>query len=169
MNYSEVATPFGILGVRWRGQRLSRVLLAPDLEDSGSGSDRIGAHRVATAPAWLRTEFEAYFADPRYRFQCAVEPAGTDFQRRVWTLIAAIPAGQPHTYGALARELGSSARAVGHACRANPVPLRIPCHRVVAANGLGGFSGDRGGRLLHIKRWLLAHEAKALASDEADR
>ncbi|MFW5723470.1 MAG: methylated-DNA--[protein]-cysteine S-methyltransferase [Halochromatium sp.] len=147
---------------------------APGVEGSaptsmcGSGADW-QPPRLANAPAWLRAEFEAYFADPSYRFQCAVELAGSDFQRRVWALIAAIPPGRPCTYGALARELGSSARAVGQACRANPVPLRIPCHRVVAANGLGGFAGDRGGRLLRIKRWLLAHEAEALAPSEAHR
>ncbi|WP_242518989.1 methylated-DNA--[protein]-cysteine S-methyltransferase [Halochromatium roseum] len=102
---------------------------------------------------------EAYFADPRHHFSCAIELTGTVFQHRVWAMIAAIPPGCPRTYGALAEALDSSARAVGNACRANPVPLRIPCHRVIAARGLGGFAGDRSGRLVAIKRWLLDHEA----------
>jgi methylated-DNA-[protein]-cysteine S-methyltransferase len=87
-----------------------------------------------------------------------VAPAGTPFQRRVWQRLSAIPAGETLTYGALARELGTSARAVGGACRTNPIPLVIPCHRVVATNGLGGYSGERGGDWLAKKRWLLAHE-----------
>jgi methylated-DNA-[protein]-cysteine S-methyltransferase len=58
----------------------------------------------------------------------------------------------------LARRIKSSARAIGNACRANPVPIVVPCHRVVAVNGDGGFMGKRGGRALALKRWLLAHE-----------
>ncbi|NBC48858.1 MAG: methylated-DNA--[protein]-cysteine S-methyltransferase [Gammaproteobacteria bacterium] len=120
------------------------------------------------APRWLSEALDAYFADPARPIDCPIEPAGTAFQRRVWARIALIPPGQTATYGALASELGSSARAVGNACRANPVPLRVPCHRVVAASGLGGFAGDRDGRLLTIKRWLLAHEG-ALGTEEAGR
>ncbi len=88
----------------------------------------------------------------------AVEPEGTVFQHRVWKALLDIPPGQTRTYGALARELGSSPRAVGGACRSNPIPLLIPCHRVVAANGDGGFAGHTSGRWMDIKRWLLEHE-----------
>jgi methylated-DNA-[protein]-cysteine S-methyltransferase len=157
MNYSEVSAPFGPIGVCWQDQRLARVLLAPELTDD----------RPLTRlkpPGWLCSELEAYFADPGYRPQCAVELTGTGFQRRVWTLIETIPPGIPRTYGAIARALGSSPRAIGNACRANPIPLRIPCHRVIAADGLGGFAGDRSGRLLAIKRWLLEHEAAVAPS-----
>lgn len=158
MSYSELATPFGTIGAYWQGRQLMRLLLAPELQAQPTS---------AAAPAWLCSELEAYFADPRHRFSCTIAPAGTAFQRRVWELIGAIPAGSPRTYGALASELGSSARAVGNACRANPVPLRIPCHRVVAAQGLGGFAGDRSGRLLEIKRWLIEHEASVRSEAEA--
>jgi methylated-DNA-[protein]-cysteine S-methyltransferase len=79
----------------------------------------------------------------------------------VWQRLREIPAGRTLSYGVLARELGTSARAVGGACRANPVPLAIPCHRVVAATGLGGYSGARGGDWLEKKRWLLRHEEAA--------
>ncbi|MEA3638841.1 MAG: methylated-DNA--[protein]-cysteine S-methyltransferase [Lamprobacter sp.] len=188
--YSELPTPFGLIGVYWRDQQLIRVLLAPELppkpwfapvhapkpqhkpapsEDAMTQQARLSPRQLslsrqplpltAEAPAWLRAELDAYFADPGYRFSCHIEPSGTVFQQRVWTLLAAIPPGNPLTYGALATLLGSSPRAIGNACRANPLPLRIPCHRVVAANGLGGFAGDRSGRLLAIKRWLLDHEA----------
>ncbi|MCX8086349.1 MAG: methylated-DNA--[protein]-cysteine S-methyltransferase [Rhodocyclaceae bacterium] len=104
-------------------------------------------------------QLAAYLADPRFKFSLPLAPAGTPFQRRVWQAIAAIPAGQTQSYGALAQVLGSGARAVGQACGANPYPLVIPCHRVVAAGGaLGGFAHRRGGFLLDVKRWLLAHE-----------
>jgi methylated-DNA-[protein]-cysteine S-methyltransferase len=70
----------------------------------------------------------------------------------------AIPPGEVRTYGALARKLRSSARAVGNACRANPVPMVVPCHRVVGATGLGGYMGAFTGDPLAIKEWLLRHE-----------
>lgn len=164
MNYSELPTPFGAIGISWQGQQLARVLLAPELASQHTPELSQAAMQEQTVPRpelpdWLRAEMDAYFTDPGHRFSCAIEPAGTTFQRRVWTLIAAIPPGSARTYGSLANELQSSGRAVGNACRANPVPLRIPCHRVIAATGLGGFAGDRSGRLIEIKRWLLEHEA----------
>jgi methylated-DNA-[protein]-cysteine S-methyltransferase len=145
-----VTTPLGPLGVAWRGRCLTGIDLAPAAASGGPPA--------AAAPAWLLAELDAYFADPAHRFGCALAQPGTAFQRRVWALIAAIPAGRTRTYGALAAELGSAARAVGNACRANPLPLAVPCHRVVGARGLGGFAGDTGGRLLAVKRWLLRHE-----------
>jgi methylated-DNA-[protein]-cysteine S-methyltransferase len=104
-------------------------------------------------------QLRAYLADPRFEFSLPLAPAGTAFQRRVWNGIAAIPCGATQTYGELAAAIGSGPRAVGNACGANPYPLVVPCHRVIAANhGLGGFARQRGGFLLDVKRWLLAHE-----------
>lgn len=101
----------------------------------------------------------AYLADPRFEFALSLAPAGTAFQRRVWAGISAIPTGATQTYGELAQAIGSAPRAVGNACGANPYPLVVPCHRVIAADGgLGGFARSRGGFLLDVKRWLLAHE-----------
>jgi methylated-DNA-[protein]-cysteine S-methyltransferase len=82
--------------------------------------------------------------------------AGSEFDRRVWQALLEIPWGETCTYGALAARLGApgAARAVGAASGRNPVAILIPCHRVVAAAGLGGYSGG-----LEVKRWLLAHEA----------
>lgn len=85
-------------------------------------------------------------------------PEGTPYQQRVWRALRAIPAGQTVTYGALARRLKSGARAVAAACRANPIPVLIPCHRVVAAAGLGGYDGATDGPKLARKRWLLHRE-----------
>ncbi len=118
--------------------------------------------RPAAAPADdmlpVLAQLQAYFEDGRQGFSLPVKLLGTDFQRRVWQALQAIPAGEVRTYGQLAEQLGSHSRAIGMACRNNPVPLIVPCHRVVAADGPGGFAGQRGGEKLALKRWLLAHE-----------
>ena len=101
---------------------------------------------------------DAYFRNPAYQFKLAVAPEGTAFQQRVWAEIGRIPPGETITYAELARRTGSGPRAVANACGANRIPLIIPCHRVVAANGLGGFMRGRQTNALNIKRWLLAHE-----------
>ena len=104
-------------------------------------------------------QLRAYLADPGFRFELPLRPAGTVFQRRVWAQIAAIPCRSTRSYGDLARDLHNAPRAVGQACGANPYPLVVPCHRVIARDGgLGGFARQRGGFLLDVKRWLLAHE-----------
>jgi methylated-DNA-[protein]-cysteine S-methyltransferase len=104
-------------------------------------------------------QLRTYLKDPAFKFSLPLAPAGTAFQRKVWQGIAAIPSGETLTYGDLAASIHSGPRAVGNACGANPYPLVVPCHRVVAANqGLGGFARQRGGFLLDVKRWLLRHE-----------
>lgn len=104
-------------------------------------------------------QLRAYLADPEFAFALPLRPAGTRFQRRVWEQIAAIPGRETRTYGDLAHLLKTGPRAVGQACGANPYPVVVPCHRVVAAGGgLGGFARQGGGFLLDVKRWLLAHE-----------
>jgi methylated-DNA-[protein]-cysteine S-methyltransferase len=99
-----------------------------------------------------------YFRNPRHRFDLPVQLDGTDFQRRVWQALCEIPPGAPFTYGQLAEKLSTAPRAIGGACGANPVPVVVPCHRVVAASGLGGFMRTRYLGSLNIKSWLLAHE-----------
>lgn len=99
-----------------------------------------------------------YFADPHQPLPEFHPAYGTPFQQRVWQQLQAIPAGEVASYGELAHKLNSSARAVASACRANPLAILIPCHRVIAANGLGGYMGQLEGEALAIKRWLLQHE-----------
>jgi methylated-DNA-[protein]-cysteine S-methyltransferase len=104
-------------------------------------------------------QLRAWLKDPQHKFSLPLAPQGTPFQRKVWSAIAAIPAGKTRQYGEIATKIGTGPRAVGNACGANPYPVVVPCHRVVAANqGLGGFARQRGGFLLDVKRWLLAHE-----------
>ncbi len=103
-------------------------------------------------------QLDCYFSNSHHRFEIPLELKGTAFQIRVWNALRLIPAGETVTYGELADRLGSSARAVGNACRTNPLPVVVPCHRVVAKSGLGGFMGQRQGNELSIKRCLLQHE-----------
>lgn len=114
----------------------------------------------ALASETLR-QLQAYFDDPETPFSLPLRPSGTSFQRRVWAQISGIPCRQTRTYGELATALHNAPRAVGQACGANPFPLIVPCHRVIATGGgLGGFARQRGGFLVEVKRWLLAHEAR---------
>ena len=105
-------------------------------------------------------QLQSYLDDPAFAFDLPLRLSGTHHQIAVWEAMMAIPAGETRTYGELAKAIGSSARAVGGACGANPIPLVVPCPRVVGAGGaLGGFMGAREeGFELSIKRWLLAHE-----------
>ncbi len=103
-------------------------------------------------------QLRAYFGDPQRTLDLPLTLKGTPFQQRVWAALRAIPAGETRRYGDLAELLGSGPRAVGGACRANPIPLFVPCHRVVAAGGAGGFMGRIEGPALALKHWLLQHE-----------
>lgn len=145
-----VAAPGFCLGVRCNDDEITEIVyLEPRAEVAPKSL--LAKEAVRQLRAWL--------ADPRFRFALPLAPAGTPFQRRVWAGIAAIPAGATRSYGELAQDIKSSPRAIGNACGANPYPLVVPCHRVVAAGGgLGGFARHRGGFLLDVKRWLLSHE-----------
>ncbi len=100
-------------------------------------------------------QIDQYLHGDRRVFDLPLSLAGTDFQRRVWRALVGVPFGQTTTYGQIATLIGApkAMRAVGQACGANPVPIIIPCHRVLARNGLGGFSGGT-----NFKRVLLANE-----------
>jgi methylated-DNA-[protein]-cysteine S-methyltransferase len=103
-------------------------------------------------------QIEQYRDDPDAVFDLPLAVEGSRFQRDVWRQISDIPRGRTRTYGELARRVGGEARAVGQACGDNPFPIVVPCHRVVAADGLGGFSHNTGGYLIEAKKWLLKHE-----------
>lgn len=103
-------------------------------------------------------QIQDFFDGTRSHFDLPLAPAGSAFRQRVWQALRDIPAGTTRTYGDLAVALSSSARAVGQANGANPIPILIPCHRVIAAGGkLGGYSGGDGA---DTKRALLRHEAR---------
>jgi len=110
---------------------------------------------------WFKTkaicQVEEYLAGERREFRLPLDIRGTEFQRKVWKAMRQIPYGQVKSYGELARQAGhpGAARAVGSACGANPLPIIVPCHRVVGSHGLGGY-----GYGLKLKKWLLRLEAR---------
>ena len=154
IRYCDFSTPIG------------RLLLAGDEEGLRRISFQDGFHPLEPARDWRRTEepfrdtlaqLEAYFAGELRKFDLALAPEGTPFQRNVWSALSEIPYGGTVSYGELARRLGkaTSPRAVGAANGRNPIPIVIPCHRVIGADGsLTGFGGG-----LAIKRRLLDLEA----------
>jgi methylated-DNA-[protein]-cysteine S-methyltransferase len=151
MEYAaKLKTPFGALGILCNDEALTGIeFLAPGTE----------ALRPRNAVARLACEqLSAYLADPDFRFDLPLDFCGTPHQSRVWQAMRAIPRGQVLRYGDIAARLHSSPLAVGQACGANPLPIVIPCHRIVGKSGIGGFANQRDGYLLDIKRWLLAHE-----------
>ena len=117
----------------------------------GDGPPSNGSPLLAEAARQL----EAYFAGRLTDFDLPLAPAGSPFEQRVWAAMQAIPYGQTRCYGDLAAMVGSAPRAVGGACGKNPIPIVIPCHRVLAKTGLGGYSGQGG---LDTKKALLALE-----------
>jgi len=102
-------------------------------------------------------QLDAFFTGRLTRFDLPLAPAGTAFDQRVWAAMRAIPYGETRTYGDLAHLTDSGPRAIGRACGRNPIPIIVPCHRVLARGGLGGYSGGEG---LPTKQWLLALEGR---------
>ena len=100
-------------------------------------------------------QIKSYLFKGGQQFSLPLGADGTAFQKRVWQALQQIPYGHTITYGKLAEQLNSSARAVGNACRRNPIPVIIPCHRVIASNGIGGYSGATSGYLINRKQFLL--------------
>lgn len=152
---ASIKTPFAHLGIRLEDNRLAAI-------DFISGQEELVPTDHAGVDICMR--IRRYLDDPLQN-HCIDIPcsyAGTPFQVKVWKALREIPPGRVVTYGELADMLGTSARAVGNACRKNTIPVVIPCHRVVAASGIGGYAGATGGSLLAIKNWLLRHEGVAV-------
>ncbi|QBQ56256.1 methylated-DNA--[protein]-cysteine S-methyltransferase [Nitrosococcus wardiae] len=147
-----ITTPLGKLGLLASGNVLTGLdFLKPDIPECLPCDPVIEA---------ALTQLQAYFADSKSMFTLSLLPQGSSFQKRVWQVLRTIPSGSTVSYGMLAKELNTSARAIGGACCANPLPIFIPCHRVVSRQGLGGYSGAMEGPQLDIKAWLLQHEAQ---------
>jgi methylated-DNA-[protein]-cysteine S-methyltransferase len=151
--HAVLPAPMCRLGARFTGDVLTRLDFLP--------ADTRTSTQLDARARQLVHELDAYWRNPAHAFDLLFVPLGTPFQLRVWHALTNIPAGYPTTYGALAKQLGTAARAVGQACGSNPLPILIPCHRVVAASGLGGFMHAAAGTPLDVKTWLLAHERRA--------
>lgn len=144
MNTAAISTPIGILGVTEMDGAITRL--------SWRGEDRGVRTKVLQSAL---DQLAAYFDGELSRFDLPLAPEGSGFQQAVWQQMQAIPLGETRSYGDLARTLGSPAQPVGQACGANPIPVIIPCHRIVGTHGIGGFSGDGG---VEMKVQLLRHE-----------
>ena len=147
MNIASVDTPVGRLGLVEEDGAITQLLW--DAQDSGE--------RTALLEEGCR-QLSAYFAGDLSEFDLPLQVAGSDFQRAVCDAMLASPLGETRTYGEIAATVGASAQAVGNACGANPIPVIIPCHRVLGATNLGGFSGAGG---VEMKVKLLRHENAA--------
>ena len=153
MDYqAKLPVPFGILGIRCTGDALTGIDFLPANEKPQRATSAFAA---TVCEQLLR-----YLDDPDTEFSVPLELNGTAHQQKVWQALLDIPRGKTRSYGELAAELKSCAQAVGQACGANPIPIIIPCHRVVAKAGLGGFARHTVGEHLDTKRWLLAHEQR---------
>jgi methylated-DNA-[protein]-cysteine S-methyltransferase len=107
----------------------------------------------------IQQQFRQYWLSADKHIHIKLLKQGSAYRHKVWTEMCKIPCGETMTYSALAKKIGSSARAVGNACRDNPYPVIIPCHRVVSVSGMGGYCGQTEGDLMAIKSKLLAFEA----------
>lgn len=144
------SAPYGKMGIILEGRVITRLEFLPP--------ETTEIHTDNTECKSIIADIQAYFKNPRHEFTSEFAFMGTDFQIKVWKALLKIPLGQTVTYGELAKQLKTSPRAIGQACRTNPVPLFVPCHRVVASNDLGGFAGETAGPFFAAKEWLLRHE-----------
>lgn len=145
-----ISSPVGSLGIKIEKNTLTGLSFLLNEKVSSSSSDAFVKN--------IQEELACYFENPNYRFQIPLAYQGTPFQEKVWRALQAIPCGKTFSYGVLAEKLKTSPRAIGNACRTNPIALIIPCHRIVSKDRLGGFCGNIQGDFLKVKSWLLRHE-----------
>ncbi len=148
-------SPTGQLGVCIDAESITKIIwLEQDVPETSTLSSSKPVNKKLEKK--IISALDNYFNSGLIEAEISLCPDGTLFQKKVWQALKRIPSGTVKTYGDVARELQTSSRAVGQACRRNNIPLFIPCHRVVAAQGIGGFMG--GYRHVERKRWLLQHE-----------
>lgn len=145
-----IKLPFCTLAIMTRDELLHSVDYVDHNSALLAAQDALSREVVA--------QLDAYCRDSQFRFDLPLAPSATNFQQRVREALLAIPTGEVRSYGALAEEIASGARAVASACRHNAVSIIVPCHRIVAKNGIGGYSGATSGEPVERKRWLLKHE-----------
>jgi methylated-DNA-[protein]-cysteine S-methyltransferase len=155
MRWSVVFSPIGGVGVAVDAGAVCAVTFGAD----ASPADSVGGGGQPALLGRAERQLREYFRGERTEFDLPLQAKrGTEFERKVWSAIAAIPYGRTRSYGEIARDVGEpgAAQAVGIACNHNPLPIVVPCHRVIGADGkLVGFGGG-----LHRKRWLLQLEAR---------
>lgn len=152
-HHALIRAPFGAVSVSGCGNQLALEFLTT------SSSEQVVVAETSSEPLVQRAceQIVHYLHDATFSFAWDITQLGTAFQQRVWHAIKHIPPGETRTYSQIAQMVGSGSRAVANACGANHLPIFVPCHRVVAKNGLGGFMQGKSGGLF-IKQWLLRHE-----------
>ncbi|MFA7248910.1 MAG: methylated-DNA--[protein]-cysteine S-methyltransferase [Dehalococcoidia bacterium] len=171
-NYDVMDSPVGPLFIGVTAGSLARIDFMRSEDDAAAHVERFeaetggGAAPGGSACAEVVRQLRAYFAGERFAFDLPLAPRGTEWQRGVWLALRAVPWGEAVSYGTIAARLGrpTASRAVGAANGRNPIPIVVPCHRVIGADrSLTGYAGG-----LHRKQWLLAHEGIRLPLDGRD-
>jgi len=160
----QLQSPIGNLLITIADNEVMEVDLGLDSKKLSRTQFKKPEESTSSYAAIVKGQLESYFERTGSEFQLKVKMTGTAFQQSVWRVIKSIQYGSTLTYSDIAKELNSSPRAVGNACRANPIPIIVPCHRVVSKSGLGGFAGQLAGENINAKNWLLRHE-QALESE----
>jgi methylated-DNA-[protein]-cysteine S-methyltransferase len=150
-------SPFTTFEIQINHQAVQHLRILLDAECVPTLSIKHDDAATLTLRDQVISELDAYFNNAQHLFTLPLEIQGTVFQQRIWQTLREIPVGQTPTYGDLARQHDTAARAIGTACRSNKIPIIIPCHRVVSKHTLGGFMGGVG-ETLHYKAWLIQHE-----------
>lgn len=141
-------TPIG-----WLEVRHDELFIYQSTFTLGLQNEQVPRNELAKT---IQTELNQYFTNPTHRFKLPLKPQGSTFQLNVCNALLEIPAGQTMTYGELAFKLQNSPRAIGQACKRNPLPLFIPCHRVIGKKNIGGYMGHS--NFIHYKTQLLELE-----------
>jgi methylated-DNA-[protein]-cysteine S-methyltransferase len=145
-----IPSPIGKIGIVIKDNQLSALRFLSDATPLQPA--------ISTASQEVALALSSYFTYRNCTFNLNFSLDGSEFQKAVWHTLKSIPFNKTITYGELAQQFQTSPRAIGQACRTNPIPIIIPCHRVIAAKHLGGYAGKRDGKLMEIKKWLLLHE-----------
>lgn len=145
-----IDSPIGKLGIQADADYLYRI-------------DFLAKETLVQPPQTFAAEIscqqlQSYFQNPYHVFELPCELLVTPFQRRILDELCRIPPGKTNSYSEVAKKARTGARAVGMVCRCNPLPIVIPCHRVLAKGNIGGYGGVTQGPALDMKRWLLTHE-----------
>jgi methylated-DNA-[protein]-cysteine S-methyltransferase len=145
-----ITSPLGKLGLTIVDNKLTRIEFL--------SSDALLVVAQDSLSHQIVAKIKKYFCSPKIKFKLPIQAKGTPLQKKIWRALQKIPCGKTVTYGELAQKIGTSPRVIGNACRRNPIPIVIPCHRVVAKTGLGGYFGKTCNGFLKIKKWMLQHE-----------
>lgn len=153
---ASVKTPVGWLGITTNDQNQLTKL---HFLTSAAQPSQLPKHQSLPFLQEVIAQIQQYFQDATFKFTLPLHfDIGTEFEQKVWHALTETPTRKTLTYGELAQKLNTSPRAIGNTCRKNPIPIIVPCHRILSATGLGGYLGTRNGQPITTKQYLLNHE-----------